>query len=269
MAETNLEKLERERKEKAHELALEKSNLSYDKLETMTGFQKDLISILHKTVAKNTTNAELAYFLNVCKQSGLNPINKEIWCYKDGQQNLIVFTGRDGFLKKNKENPDYRGMKHAVVCEFDQFEIDMVEGRVTEHKISNNRGKPVGAYCYVFIEDMEDTFVYLDFEEFDLKQAKWKTSPKMMIEKCAQSFALKEAAGITGIQAEESFGVNSRGVVFTAQDVEHEVVDKPEERLLALIEKCDDAEKLKTFEKECKTQKTMKAYDDKIKELKK
>ncbi len=268
MAETNLEKLERERKEKANELALEKSNFSYDKLETMTGFQQDLITVLHKTVAKGTSNAELAYFLQVCKQSGLNPINNEIWCYKDNLGNLLVFTGRDGFLKKNKENPAYRGMKHACVCEFDEFEIDMVKGDVTVHKITNNRGKPVGAYCYVYIEGMADTFVYLSFEEFDLRQAKWKTAPKMMIEKCAQSHALKEAAGITGIQAEEAFGIKE-GKVYTAQDIPHEVVDKSEERLLMLIEQCEELDKLKGLEKNCKTQKTMTAYDAKLKELKK
>lgn len=265
--ESNVQKLARERQEREKELQLEKVAFSYDNLSAMTGYQQELISVLHRTVAKNTSNAELAYFLNVCKSVGLNPINKEIWCYKNNKGDLLVFTGRDGFLKKNKENPNYLGMKHAVVCEYDEFEIDMVKGDVTVHKISNNRGKPIGAYCYVYIKDKKDTFVYLDFEEFDLKQALWVTKPKAQIDKCAQSHALREAAAISGIQAAEAFDTSS-GIARSTEDIAHEEVKNDnveEERLIALINAVTTSEALKKLFKECTTPESIGAYDAKMK----
>ncbi len=265
MAESNLEKLERERKEKEAALALEKKDFSYDKLEVFSGIQKDLIAVLHKTVAKGTTPTELAYFLQVCKSSGLNPVNKEIWCYKDHQQNLIVFTGRDGFLKKNKENPAYRGMISSDVWEFDEFDIDMIEGKVT-HKITNNRGKRiVGGYAIVYIEGQKPVVVFLNFDEFNLAQAKWKSAPGMMIRKCAQSMALKEAAGITGIQAEEAWTVNGNGVA--TSDIQHEEIEPEEKRLLRMIESVKDLPSLEKLEKECKSVASIEAYQKKKEEL--
>jgi len=278
IAETPTQKLNREAAEKKQaqekSLELEKQSFSLEKLSEMSGHKVELLMVLQKTVAKDTTPAEFAYFLTVCKESGLSPVNKEIWCYKNSQGNLLVFTGKDGFLKKNKENPAYRGMVHACVCEHDQFRIDMVKNEIIEHEITNTRGKPIGAYCRVFYEGMKDTFVYIDFDEFNLGQAKWKTAPKMMIEKCAVSLALKEAAGITGIQNEEAFIVRN-GAAVSAMDIPHENVkpsppdsdEKSEERLLKMIGMCQDKDQLEALESECKSIASKEAYDARFAEL--
>lgn len=263
--ETNVQKLAREREEKQRLLELEKKSFTMDKISEMTSFSVDMLQVFQRTVAKNTSPAELVYFLTVCKQVGLNPINKEIWCYKDNIGNLVVFTGRDGFLKKNKENPNYLGMRSSEVCQFDEFEIDMIEGSV-RHKITNNRGNVIGAYAIVSIRGQKDTIVYLDFDEFNLGQAKWKTAPKMMIKKCAQSHALKEAAGITGIQAEESFTVINNVAVSKGDDVSRDLsAEKEEERLIALIQNCETKESLEKLKKECLTPESSIAYDEKMK----
>ena len=91
--ETNVQKLAREREEKQRLLELEKKSFTMDKISEMTSFSVDMLQVFQRTVAKNTSPAELVYFLTVCKQVGLNPINKEIWCYKDNIGNLVVFTG--------------------------------------------------------------------------------------------------------------------------------------------------------------------------------
>lgn len=267
--ETRVQQLARERAEKQKELQLEAQQFSLPALAEMTGYNEQMLMVLQKSVAKNTSPAEFAYFLTVCKDSGLSPVNKEIWCYKDHQGNVIVFTGRDGFLKKNKQNPTYRGMKSSEVCEYDEFEIDMISSEV-KHKITNNRGKPIGAYAIVSIEGQEDTIVYLDFAEFNLGQAKWKTAPKMMIKKCAQSHALKEAAGMSGIQAEESAHIRNGVATF---DVEHEEVkapdsdEKAEERLLKMIEGAETRESLLPLSEHCNSILSKEKYDEKWAEL--
>lgn len=263
MALTNIQELEVKRQVDLAKQELEKNYLSYDKLKEMTGFQTDMIKVLHNSVAKGTTIPELAYFLTYCKGVGLNPLNKEIWCYKNSKGDVLIFTGRDGFLKKNKENPLYRGMRSSEVCEYDDFEMDMITGDI-RHKITNNRGPLIGAYAIVYVEGQKDTMVYLDFAEFDLKQAKWKDAPKMMIKKCAQSQALKEASGMTGIQAEEAFVVKD-GVAYA--EFKQEKVEPEEDRLLKMIDAAKTVEQLSKFMKECTTPELINIYDLKKKEL--
>lgn len=265
MALTNVQQLEVDKEVKKAKQELENGMVSYQKINELTGFKTEMISIMHKTIAKGTTISELAYFLTYSKSIGLNPLNKEIWCYKDGRDNVIIFTGRDGFLKKNKENPLYRGMRSSEVCEFDEFEIDMIEG-VVQHKISNNRGKVISGYAVVSIEGQRDTIVYLDFEEFDLKQAKWKTAPKMMIKKCAQSHALKEAAGLTGIQVEEAYVIKNDIAVSVGEDKKEEI-NYEEDRLIQVIEGQTSIEGLKKLLNHCTTPDAIEAYDKKMSSL--
>lgn len=266
----NLAILAKQREDKAKELELEKSALSMEKISEMTGFKIEMLVVLQKTVAKGTSPAEFAYFLNYANQVGLNPLNKEVWCYKNTKGDVLIFTGRDGFLKKNKENPLYRGMRSSDVCEFDEFEIDMIEGTV-KHKITNNRGKVIGAYAIVYIEGQKDSIVYLDFDEYNLDQARWKTSPKSQIKKCAQSQVLKEAVGMTGIQAEEAFVVRNN-IAYTKGDTNNERIAphtevKTEERLLKMIEMAATKEDLEKLEPECTSAETSMAYSNKWKEL--
>lgn len=265
---SNIQKLQVDAEIKKAKEELENNLVSYEKIGVLTGFQKEMISILHKSVAKGTTVSELAYFLSYAKGVGLNPLNKEIWCYKDNKDNVLIFTGRDGFLKKNKENPLYRGMRSSEVMEFDEFSLDMIEGKV-EHKISNNRGKVIlGGYAIVSIEGQKDTIVWLDFEEFNLNQAKWKTSPKYMIKKCAQSHALKEACGMTGIQAEESFIIKN-DTAFGKGDMAitngEKSFEKEDERLLKLIAAASSLDSLKKLFNDCNTPEMIEAYDAKKK----
>ena len=67
---------------------------------TEISYSKEQIQVIKNSVAKGTTDTELQYFLMVCKSTNLNPVMKEIWCYKDKQDNHLVFAGRDGFLSK-------------------------------------------------------------------------------------------------------------------------------------------------------------------------
>lgn len=249
---TNVQILAEQRELKRIEDEAEKKLLTYEKLSEMSGYKKELIQIMHKTVAKNTSPAELAYFLTVSQAIGLNPINKEIWCYKDHQANLIVFTGRDGFLKKNKENTLFRGMRSSEVRENDHFLLDMIEGNV-EHKFgAKDRGEIMGAYCIVWIEGQKPTIKWVDFKEFDKKQAQWKVQPAMMIKKVAESHALKEAAGITGIQSDTDFEIRD-GIAY-GQEEQRETINPEEMRLIKLIEKQTTVEGLKALEKEVKTE---------------
>ena len=176
------------------------------------GFAPEQIAVIKKTVAKNTTNTELAHFLMTCKSVGLNPLNKEIWCYKDNKGNLIIFTGRDGLLRKAQEKNEFAGIRSGAVRENDEFEIDIPNGYI-HHKIKSfslkDRGKVTGGYALVFRKNGEHTLEIADFETYNKGNQIWKNNPEEMIKKVPEAHALKKAFGMAGVQLEDDFDVNN------------------------------------------------------------
>jgi phage recombination protein Bet len=170
-------------------------------------FGTEEIAIIKSTVAKGTTDTELAFFLFAASKYGLDPIKKEIWCYKDNKGNMIVFASRDGFLTKAQESSKYAGIQSCEICEKDEFEINIPEAKVS-HKITTfQRGNILGAYAIVHRKDSHPTIEIVDFKTYDKGFNTWKTHPAEMIKKVAEVHALKKAFGISGLQAEEDFEV--------------------------------------------------------------
>lgn len=183
--------------------------INADKIATMTGYSAEEVAIVKSSVAKNTSDTELAYFLNVCKSVGLNPFNKEIWCYKDNKNNLLVFTGRDGFLSKAQSNPAFNGIRSSEVCVNDKFELDIANAKITHVSNGKDRGAIIGAYAIAFRKDGEPTIEYVDIKDYDKKQFTWNTHKADMIKKVAETKALKKGFGISGVQSEYDFDVKN------------------------------------------------------------
>lgn len=184
-----------------------------DKIAKFTGYSSEEVAIIKQTVAKNTTDAELAYFLSVSKSAGLNPFNKEVWCYKDNKGNLLVFTGRDGFLSKAQSNSAFNGIRSSEVCENDEFQIDIANNKIKHTFGKGERGKIIGAYAIAFRKDGEPTIEYADIKNYDKKQFTWNTHKSAMIKKVAETNALKKGFGISGVQSEYDFDVKENVVV--------------------------------------------------------
>jgi len=174
-------------------------------------FSETQLGVIKNTVAKGTNNTELAYFLYTAQSIGLNPLNKEIWCYKDHKENLIVFSGRDGFLKKAQQDKRWNGIVTSEVRENDLFEIDIPNGQIS-HKpnYKESRGKIIGAYCYIKPKDCDvATIEWVDVAPYDKGNYIWKTHKADMIKKVAETHALKKAFGISGIQSEYDFTIQN------------------------------------------------------------
>lgn len=174
-------------------------------------YSAEQIGIVQKNVAKGTTLSELAYFLNVCKTMDLNPFNKEVWCYKDARGNLLIFSGRDGFLAKAQKNPFFNGIRSIDIRENDTFQIDIINNKIS-HEITkpiNERGAILYGVAIVFRKDGEPTIEVADFDTYNKGYNTWKTHPAEMIKKVAECHALKKAFGISGIQSEYDFDVQN------------------------------------------------------------
>jgi len=190
-------------------------------LQTLNNFSNEQIEVIKNTVAKGITDIELQYFLILAKSLGLNPFNKEIWCYKDSKGNVLIFTGRDGFLVAAQKQPVYGGLRSAYVCTNDVFTIDIPNAKV-QHTFSNKaRGSVIGAYAIAFRKGCEPTVEWADFNTYNKGYNAWKTHPGAMIVKVAEANALKKAFGLAGVENEDTYDMKTES--FGAPiDIEHE-----------------------------------------------
>ena len=200
-------------------------------INTKGEYTADDLKVMRNNVAKNTTPAEFKYFLNVSRGSGLNPFNKEIWCYKDYQDNLLVLAARDGFLKKAQSNPAFNGIRSSEVKANDDFSMDIPNNKIN-HTIKDpkNRGDIVGAYAIVFRKDGEPTATFVEFSRYQkkftdkktgkVKQTPWVTHPEDMIKKVAECKALKLAFGFGALQIEEDFDIREGKVYPLTEKIE-------------------------------------------------
>jgi len=189
------------------------SNLEKIKIATNSQFSTEEIAIIKSTVAKNTTDTELTFFISLAKTLNLNPFNKEIWCYKSGTA-LMTFAGRDGFLKIAQSNKLWNGITSAEVRDSDVFDVDIPKGIITHKPDFKNRGKILGAYCYIKPKGCEiATIEYADFNAYNKGVNVWKSHPADMIKKVAEIKALKKAFGIAGLYDESDFEVQHDKVI--------------------------------------------------------
>lgn len=199
---------------------------------TPADYTREQLDIIKNSVAKGTTDNELKYFLAVCRAVQLNPLLKEIWCYKDTKNNLLVFAGRDGFLSYAQRNPQFAGIRSCDVCENDLLELDVMNPANNRHIIAqSNRGKILGAYALVFRKEGEPTLSYVEFAAYNRGVNTWKTHPAAMIKKVAETQALKLAFGMSSVQSEYEFDNTPQGIVVpidhvVTQDDLEEVRDK-------------------------------------------
>ena len=210
--------------------------VSADKISTMVNgyFSREEIAVVKATVAKGTTDTELAYFLSIAKAVGLSPMNKEIWCYKDNRNNLLVFAGRDGFLKKAQESPLWNGLTSASVYTNDDFKMDVANGKITHLTGFQDRGKILGAYAISKPKGCEyPTVEWADFATYNKGQFVWKDFPDAMIKKVAETHCLKNAYGITGLQSEYDFVVKGDVV----EPVTKDEIELLKDEIVELLEK--------------------------------
>lgn len=202
-------------------------------------YSEEQILVMQKTVAKGTTPAELGLFLFTCMSVMLNPLNKEIYCYKDNQGNLIIFTGRDGMLRRAQENPDFKGMRSCEVCEGDEgWWMDIPAGKVY-HKITKGqkeRGDILGAYAIVFRHNGHTTIEWVDFKTYNRGFGTWKSNPVAMIRKVAESHALKKSFGMAGVQLEEDWEVKNNIAIPIDEQKGATKRDEAQDKELMLIE---------------------------------
>lgn len=140
------------------------------------------------------TPAEAYVFNAWCAHNGLDPWKREAYLVKYGNSPAQMLTAKDAFTKRAEANPRYQGQKAGVVVINRNGEL---ENRVGELVLDGE--ELVGGWADVFVKDyVQPVSAVVSFRERcqykDGKpQAKWATSPGLMIRKCALVAAMREA----------------------------------------------------------------------------
>jgi len=219
--------------------------ISQNEQSAISQFSSTDIDIIKNSVAKGTTDAELKYFLAVAASTGLNPFQKEIWCYKSGSD-MLIFAGRDGFLANAQRKKDFKGIRSAYVCEGDKFKMNIVSGHIEHEFTQANRGNIVGAYAIVKREGMDAFIAWADFKEFNKGYNAWKTNPGSMIKKVAEAHALKQAYSLSGIDSEHDYDFNRNTFAPTTEETDYTEIETPAEIVVdeAILTAIEDAKTL-------------------------
>lgn len=203
------------------------------KIAKVAGLSVEQIAIIKNTVAKNTTDLELSFFLQVAQSYDLSPFKKEIWCYKDNRGNLLVFAGRDGHLVAAQRDMRWSGIASSEVRENDVFSMDIPGGTVVHTYGWKDRGKIVGAYAICKPKGCDiATIEWVAMEVYDKSYNTWKSDPAAMIKKVAETHCLKKAYGLSGLACEYDFAITGN----TAVPINMEPVEQKEDKLNNLIE---------------------------------
>lgn len=184
-------------------------------------FAPEQAKIIKDTVARECTEAEFHFFLEVSARYDLNPMLGEMYAMKipgknGGPGRVVPTVGRNGWLKVARRHDDFLGMDGDVVREKDIFKIKREGGkRVVSHEYEGSdemRGPIKGAWCEVYRAGYPPTYFYAPLSEYKptspakLQFSPWSSQESVMMLKCAQVTALRLTYNMAGVYDEAEMG---------------------------------------------------------------
>ena len=155
----------------------------------------------------NVTDAEVAFFINMCKYQKLNPLTKDAYLVKYGSQPAAIIVGKDALLKRAMHNPKYAGHQAGVIVRTEDGSIEYRTG-----SLILEREKLAGGWAKVFVKGYEvpieaavSLSEYLGTKSDGSTNSMWSGKPATMIRKVALVTGLREAFpdDLSGLYASE------------------------------------------------------------------
>lgn len=153
-----------------------------NELQTIDFENKEMVATLKATVAQGLTDPEFRLFAELCKSSGLNPFQKEIWAIKAGGR-LQLMTGINGFHSIANSNPQYDGIESGLITPAGE-----------QMSLCYPKNDFIGAWCKVYRKDRRvPVEAVAMMSEYKKSGPTWQSMARVMITKCAESVALRKA----------------------------------------------------------------------------
>lgn len=156
------------------------------------------INLIKKTVAKGATLDELGLFLYTAKKTGLDPLVKQIYFMKYGDQ-MTMITGIDGYLAIAERTKQLAGIDDAIFD--DGFKYEPGKEPVNPSKASVTVYRMIDGQRVAFTA----TARWKEYKPSEKKDYMWKRMPYNQLSKCALALALRKAFpnDLSGIRTDD------------------------------------------------------------------
>ncbi len=179
------------------------------------------ISLIQRTIAPSVTKDEFDMFIERCKQTGLDPIARQIYAISRydkqvGGNKMTIQVSIDGMRLLAERSGKYAGQVGPLWCDEDM--------QWKEVWLSNK--PPLAAKVGVIRSDFKEPLFavakyasYVQTGKDNQVFGLWAKMPDLMLAKCAESLALRRAfpAETSGFYTREEMGQADNEVIIEAQ----------------------------------------------------
>jgi phage recombination protein Bet len=176
---------------------------------------REQIDLIKRTVAKDTSDDELALFMHVCKRTGLDPLARQIYAIvrrskdKNGDwvKTMVLQTGIDGLRLQAERTGKFRGFGPTEWCGDDgvwkdvwlRLDAPPSAARVAVLRVDAPDGDPVSIQGIALYRE------YVQTNQSGAPTQRWASGPAGQLAKCAEALALRRAfpAELAGLFAHE------------------------------------------------------------------
>lgn len=139
-------------------------------------FKAEQVELIRKQIAPNANDNELKLFLYQAQRTGLDPLNRQIYCIHRGGK-MTVQTSIDGFRVIAERSGDYAGQDEPI---FNEIDGKVISCKVTVYRFKGEIRYPAAVGV-----------AYMS--EYNAGGPMWAKMPHTMISKCAEAVALRKA----------------------------------------------------------------------------
>lgn len=178
--------------------------------------------LARKTYAATASPEEFDFFIEWCKQTGLNPFLKQAWLVPrrakmpngSWAEKHEPMAAEAGMAARADSMPDFRGMQSGAVFDGDQFGVDEVTGEVVHIWDPATRAKKgnklLGAWAKGYRNGRVTEVTYLTLESRKNDSPFWNTVDKatQQLKKCARADQYRRLypALFNGVYIEGEYG---------------------------------------------------------------